>query len=221
MSVGTFIFWRDKIVMYILRWSKKKNHIAKLGSVDWTASSHHIIFCEMIVWRQRGRKNGFWLRRYENWISRFLVQDVLFNVLIKADQAGSREPTSWVCVCVCAWVSCLPVCLRLNKGVFCISVLSGPSSASSLTFYCELLGDWQKRSAVQPFWYICFPPTLPSTHPSIHLYPSLMFPSISQPLPHVCFCFPFPADISNPPSLSSPSVHRGESSSGTMRDVSG
>lgn len=36
---------------------------------------------------------------------------------------------------------CPSVCRR-NKGLFCISILS----PSSLTFYCELLGDWQKRS---------------------------------------------------------------------------
>lgn len=91
--------------------------------------------------------------------------------------------------------ACLPVCLRLNKGLFCISVLSSPSSPSSLTFYCELLGDWQKRSAVQPFIY--FPLSFPSSiHPSIH--PSVIHPPppvylhLSNPLPpHVFVSFPF------------------------------
>lgn len=100
-----------------------------------------------------------------------------------------------VCLCLlCMPVSaCLPACLWLNKGVFCISVLSSPSSPSSLTFYCELLGDWQKRSAVQlPIHLSLSPPPrfLPSLiHPLVYLH-------LSNPVPpRVCLCFLFLFDI--------------------------
>lgn len=91
----------------------------------------------------------------------------------------------------------LPACLWLNEGLFCISTLSPTSSPSSLTFYCELLGDWQKRGTVHTL------SSLPSTiHPSI-AHPCL--PPSFEPL-HVFAFVSSPFSISNMLSLSS-SIH--------------
>lgn len=75
--------------------------------------------------------------------------------------------TRTLCMCVFVVHACVSVsvCLWLNKGRFCISVLSSPFFPSSLTFYCELLGDWQKI----PFIYFS-PPPPPSIHPPIYLH---------------------------------------------------
>lgn len=101
--------------------------------------------------------------------------------------------------------ACLPACLRLNKGVFCISVLSSPSSPSSLTFYCELLGDWQKRSAVQlPVHRPLSPPPrfLPSLiHPLVYLH-------LSNLVPPSCLCFLFLFDIKHALTVFPYSQHR-------------
>lgn len=74
----------------------------------------------------------------------------------------------------------------MNKGVFCISTLSPTSSPPSLTFYYELLGDWQKRKSCPA---LDVPLSLPSsTDPSIHpsIHPCL--PSV--PRTRLCFfCF--------------------------------
>lgn len=126
----------------------------------------------------------------------FLLNKLTFHFLVWS--TGPRTHPHLcvqVCVCVCCaclCVACLPVSLRLNKGVFCISVLSPPSSP--LTFYCELLGDWQKRSAVQPFIYLPLPPP-PCVHPSL-IHPPVYL-HLSNPLPpRVALSLSlFPSDI--------------------------
>lgn len=111
---------------------------------------------------------------------------------------------------VCSWIK--------EYSVFPYCCLHPPfPSPSCLTFYCELLGDWQKRSAVRPFYTLSS--LLPSSiHLSIHSsIPSSVFTSVSQTLlplvsvVSVRLCFSPPFHISNMLSLST-SIHGSESS---------
>ena len=111
---------------------------------------------------------------------------------------------------VCSWIK--------EYSVFPYCCLQPPfPSPSCLTFYCELLGDWQKRSAVQPFYTLSS--LLPSSiHLSIHSsIPSSLFTSVSQTLlplvsvVSVRLCFSPTLHISNMLSLST-SIHGSESS---------
>lgn len=93
---------------------------------------------------------------------------------------------SGACLCV-RLPTCLPACLPaaclwMNKGVFCTPTPSPPSYPPSLTFYYELLGDWQKRKSCPALYALLSPPS--STDPSIPhpcLPPSLEPAFVSSP----------------------------------------
>lgn len=112
-----------------------------------------------------------------------LLQDALFNILFNA-RLGL--PVHCMRVSVCVVHACVSVYLPVCSWIKEYSVFLYCRLSPSLTFYCELLGDWQKRSAVQPFMYF---PSLPSSvHPSIPTSPFISQPLYPLVSSYLCFC---------------------------------